>query len=403
MKVGVGYSDNPDTGLAGREAAEAALRGAAGRGPCDLILLFATARHDTALLRAAVVSVLGDQALVVGGGAVGGISNERFGYVGDQAVLAAFWLEGADCRFFAEGGLEADETASGERLGRQFAAAGIKPHDPVLLFYDAIDRSGGDLRLVMATYLLDGIEKGLGFVPKLVGAGLQGDIMCAPARQCVGDRIDAHHALALAFGGELRMDTAIMHGCRPVTGYYTVTRADRQTILEIDGQPALPFVMSLMGPSASVDDLPFFLVLGVNKGDKWADFDEHMYANRLCLAVDKARDGVVMFEPDMTEGIEFQVMQRSLDLEYMEPRIEGLFRGLGGREPVFALYIDCAGRAAGYSGMEADDAEVVQRVVNGRVPLLGLYTGVEIAPIMGRSRGLDWTGVFNLFSMPGKK
>jgi hypothetical protein len=24
---------------------------------------------------------------------------------------------------------------------------------------------------------------------------------------------------------------------------------------------------------------------------------------------------------------------------------------------------------------------------------LGFYSGVEIAPLMGRSRGLDWTGV----------
>jgi len=29
--------------------------------------------------------------------------------------------------------------------------------------------------------------------------------------------------------------------------------------------------------------------------------------------------------------------------------------------------------------------------------LLGFYSGVEIAPFLGRSRGLDWTGVLLLF------
>jgi signal transduction histidine kinase len=40
----------------------------------------------------------------------------------------------------------------------------------------------------------------------------------------------------------------------------------------------------------------------------------------------------------------------------------------------------------------------VQQTVNGRVPVLGLYTGAEIAEMGGRPRGLDWAGVFCLFS-----
>ena len=403
MKAGVGYSENSDTAAAGREIAEAALKQAGKSGPCDLVLLFSTAQHDAQTLRDAVTQVLGERALVVGGGAVGAISNDRFGYVGSQAIAAALWLDGATCEFFSEGGLSKDETLAGERLGRQMAQAGVKAGTSVMLFYDAIDRSGEDTRLIMATYLLEGLEKGLGFMPRLVGAGLQGDITGASMPQYTGDDLVEHTALALSFGGDVRMDTVIMHGCRPATGYYTVTKADRQTILEINGQPALPFVMSLMGPNASQDDLPFFLILGVNRGDKWGEFDENVYSNRLCLALDKERNGLVMFEPDMQAGTEFQIMQRSLDLEYIAPNIEGLFAGLGDREPVLAVYIDCAGRAAGYAGMEMDDAGVVQKVVNARVPLLGLYTGVEIAPVLGRPRGLDWTGVFNLFSVSRRK
>ncbi|MDR1920541.1 MAG: FIST C-terminal domain-containing protein, partial [Candidatus Adiutrix sp.] len=74
--------------------------------------------------------------------------------------------------------------------------------------------------------------------------------------------------------------------------------------------------------------------------------------------------------------------------------------GLGGRKPVFAFYVNCAGRAAGYAGTDLEDALTVQRVVAGRAPLMGIYSGVEIAPVKGKSRGLDWTGVFCLFSVP---
>jgi small ligand-binding sensory domain FIST len=267
------------------------------------------------------------------------------------------------------------------------------------MFYDAIDRTGGDVRLLMATPLLAGLRERLGFLPDLVGAGLQGDYSCTPIRQLDGKGLAEHHVVALKFGGDIRIDTVILHGCKPATGYYTVTRAENQTVLEIDGQPALPFVQNLLGPSITPEEYAFFLIFGINTGDMWGEFDEKTYANRLCLAVDKKRNGIVMFEPDMVGGTRFQIMHRSLDLDYMTPKIETAFAALDGRKPVFALFIDCAGRAAGYAGAELEDAVVVQNAVAGRAPLLGIYSGVEIASVMGEPRALDWTGVFCLFSV----
>ena len=109
----------------------------------------------------------------------------------------------------------------------------------------------------------------------------------------------------------------------------------------------------------------------------------------------------MMFEPYMVAGTEFQVMHRSIDLDYMPPRMEKLFNDLSAdREPFLALYINCAGRAAGYAGTNFEDALVVQKAVEGKVPLIGIYSGVEIASVNGEPRGLDWTGVFCLFSRP---
>ena len=400
MRVGVGYSENPDTMTAGRQAALDALQQAGQNTPCDMVLLFSTARHDAQLLRDAVADVIGNDVPIVGGGAVGAITNDRFGYAGDQIVMAALWLEGVRCDVLSEGGLSGSEEEVGKRLGQKLAALGTTQESPILLFYDAIDRSKGGMRMVMATYLLQGLEQGLGFLPDLNGAGLQGDYVASPTRQWTGSEVAEHNALALAFTGDISIDSTIMHGCRPATGYYTVTKSDEQTILEINGQPALPFIGKLLGSSISPDDYPFFLILGVNKGDKWGEFDEESYASRLCIAIDRERNGIVMFEPDMVAGTEFQIMYRSLDLDYMVPRIERLFERLQGRRPVFALYIDCAGRAAGYGGIDMEDAVMVQKTVNGRVPILGIYTGVEIASVEGNPRGLDWTGVFCLFSVP---
>ena len=70
-----------------------------------------------------------------------------------------------------------------------------------------------------------------------------------------------------------------------------------------------------------------------------------------------------------------------------------------GRKPVWGLYIDCAGRASDYLNTSCEEAAEVQKVFNeSKIPLLGFYSGVEIAPFLNKSRGLDWTGVLLVFA-----
>lgn len=398
MQVGVGYCDHPDSTVAGKQAAHMALAQANRTDPCDFILLFCTAHHHQQLLRDGVVSVLGDRQPIFGGGAAGVITNDYFGYAGDQACVACIWLEESSCSVLWEPGLDESEMETGKRLGKQLLDAGITPDSSVMLFYDAISRSTGDVRLMLATWLLEGIGKSMGFLPELMGAGFQGDHACTETKQYTGAGMEKGCAMALAFSDDIRIDNIIMHGCRPASPYYTVTKADGPVILEINGQPALSFIDQVLDCAIDPENYPFFLLFGLNYGKRWGEYDEANYASRLCLAIDRERGGIVMFEPDMVEGVEFQIMFRSLDLEYMKPKIEDVFEGLDGREPIFAFYIDCAGRCAGYGGVDIEDALVVQRAVGNRVPLLGIYTGAEIAPIGGHSRGLDLTGVFCLFS-----
>jgi len=400
LHASVGFSDNPDTEIAGREAAEEALAWAKVDRPCDLVLLFATARHNPDLLRDVVLSVTGRKTSIVGGGAIGAIVNNCFGYGGDQVGLAAIWMGESRFALASSGGTTGNEVAVGRALGEQLASFGFKPGQPVLLFYDAIDRTCGDMRLHLATPLLAGLEGALGHLPPgLVGAGLQGDYECSPSHLWTGRDVSSHHALLLAFDGELRLDSVVLHGCRPTGDYYTVTKADKQTVLEIDGQPAIPFLEARAHLPA--DEFPFFLILGVNHGDPALPYDEMKYANHLCLALDRERNGIVMFESDLVAGARFQLMYRSLDFDYIAPKIDGLFAGLGGRRPVFSFYINCAGRAARFASEDQEDAVVVQKAVAGRTPLLGIYSGVEIAPVAGKPRTLDWTGVFCLFSTGG--
>ena len=70
-----------------------------------------------------------------------------------------------------------------------------------------------------------------------------------------------------------------------------------------------------------------------------------------------------------------------------------------GRKALFGMYIDCAGRTAKYLNTKIEEASEVQKLFNRyNTPLFGFYSGVEVAPIRGKSRGLDWTGVLLVFA-----
>jgi hypothetical protein len=193
----------------------------------------------------------------------------------------------------------------------------------------------------------------------------------------------------------------IMHGCKPASDYHTITKADRNVVLEIDGQPALDVIADMLGPDSTTswEDYPLFATLGVNKGDRFGEYQEEQYANRLCMAIDKERRGLIMFEPDLTPGTEVQLMRRSVDFAYIKQRAQMLYDALGDRQPFLAIYIDCLGRAASYCGSEEEEGAEIQRAIGSHMPLLGLYTGVELGQVaVAGQQALDWSGVLCVFS-----
>lgn len=367
----------------------------------DAVIMMSTSKQDPKRLLAGVRSVLGDVP-VYGGYAVGVITNERLGYEGYQCGLAAFsFANGARLDAFAEGGLAGHEHDVGARLAARLAASPGEGEQGMCLLYDSVrDKSvAGDWVLNVATPLLAGMAENLQAWPATVGVGMLGDMQFNPTYQWVGNDVAEQTALALRFSN-VRLDYVIMHGCAPVGDYHTVTKADYNVVLEIDGRPALDAVAAMLGPNAerSWEQYPLFVTLGQNRGDKYGDFREADYANRLVAGIDRERKGLVMFEPDLVAGSEVQLMCRSVDFGYVARRTEELLSKVDGRHPFFAFYIDCAGRASAYCGSDGEEAAEVQRVIGGRLPFLGAYSGVELAKVGTEIRPLDWTGVLCVLS-----
>lgn len=403
-KTGVGFSENPKSRDAGVEAASAAMA-QAGVSRCNLAIMYSTAKHDPVRLSDGVRSVIGPTARLIGGYAVGIITKDKLGYEGYQVGVAVMSSDSVKVDMFIEKGLPDNEFNVGVALGRQIKSKDYMDIPNVLFMYDSVkEKPPEDMGMVfdfnLGTPLVEGMGQSLGTWPSAAGVGMLGDFQCNPTYQWFDDRVERHTAMALVLSGGVRMDTIIMHGCKPASGYHTITKAEGKVVLEIDGKPAIDSIAKLLGPSSLKDwkDYPFFVTLGVNKGDKFGEFKEEEYANRLVVGIDKDRKGLVMLEPDLKTGSEVQLMRRSIDFDYIGERTEEILKRVEDRNPFFALYIDCAGRASAYCGTEREDAEEVQKAIGSKMPLLGMYSGVEIAKVGGDMQALDWTGVLCVFS-----
>jgi len=397
-RCGVGHSEVSNAKEAGIEAARNALENGC-LDQADLLITYYTPKYDVAEFLDGLRTVVGDKTRIIGGGSVGIITNDYLAYDGFHAGVLALSSDTLNIDMYTEPGLADNEFTTGAKLGNKIRNKSYNGKPNVLLMYDAIKEERKSLNL--ATPLIEGLKSTIGEWPSIAGVGMLGDLQFSIAKQIFDNKLLQHSANALVLSGNVTMHTTILHGCKPVSDYHTITRTDGNVVLEIDGKPATDAIAELLGPETdkSWEEYPLFITLGVNRGDRFADFDPKVYTNRLTMAVDKERKGLVMFEDDLKPGMDFQLMGREIsNFEYIKETTELFLKKLNNEKPIFALYIDCAGRAATYCGSSGEEAAELQKVLGSDIPLLGMYSGVELALIEGELRPLDWTGVLCIFT-----
>ncbi|MCB1777617.1 MAG: FIST C-terminal domain-containing protein [Candidatus Competibacteraceae bacterium] len=401
-RVTLGQARQADAFTAGKKAAIQARNALSGESP-GWALAFGGGRHDAAALLHGFRIVLGDIP-IIGGCGVGLITVEAATLTGYECGLLLFPAVLNPVAIALTDNLRQGERVAGQRLGQALRES-IFPNATVLLFYDSI-HSGPPPVLHVGSQLMDGVYEGLGEErPMLVGAGTLADMELTDSYIFDGREFRKHAAVAIVLPPMLTSHGAIMHGCYPASDFLEITRIDGARVLELNNRPALIVAAERLGipreQLAMLHPPHFSLTLGEKYGNPFAPFSEDQYVNRLVVAADLSDNALILFEADFQVGSQVQLMaidsKRMIDSAYQQTR--ALLERLDGQQLLFGLYIDCAGRSTAFSGLEDDETAPVREQVGVYCPLLGFYSGVEIAPLFGRSRPLDWTGVLVVFTL----
>lgn len=430
--VSVGQSRHADALTAARMAARQARAQLGADQAPGWLLAFAGGLHDPQAVLEGFRAELGPLPIVGGSGA-GILATAGAQTSGYECGVLSFAEPLAPSAIVRVQGLDQDELSAGRRLGEQLRALDLAADRVVLLFYDSV-KSAPPPVLHIGSRLLDGVHQGLrpnlgpnpgpnpetipgpnpepnpekaadrhagAHPPLIVGAGVLSGFDMLESYLFDGQGASRHSAVAVVLPAALLGHTTIMHGCLPASDFLEITDIQGDRVRGLQGQPALRVVEERLGVSREEllarQPLPF-LTLGEKHGDPYAPFNDDQYVNRLVVAVDPQDESLVLFEADFQVGSRIQIMsyEPARMIESARVQTESILASLAGQAIAFGLYFDCAGRAMPFSGAEEDESKPVRERVGAISPFLGVYTGIEIAPFLGRARPLDWTGVLLL-------
>lgn len=401
MKAGIGYCNEPNAFLAGKNSAENAIENGSVSSP-DFAFAFSSGQLNQDDFFNGVQSVVGPEIPIIGGSAVGIITNETLCYKGHPAGVALIQSDKIKYNIADVDGLDRDEKFAGRNLVEKLT--NHTEGKALIIFYDSVKIPPAEDNppiLNASSPLIEGIEKGLKSNLPIFGAGLLGDYgFNAPVRQFCGSYVNSQSVVGVLLTGDFKLYFRIMHGCSPLDGvYHKITKIEGSFIYELDDKPIVDMIDEFYGnQNWRLRNPVDILTIGINHGGRFEEPKESNYVNRLITGALPDGKGIAIFEPDLEHGTEIQFMLRDSTkmIESAKKNASELMDQINadGKKPFLGIYIDCAGRTADYSNTTTEEAAEVQKVLGQyEIPLLGFYSGVEIAPFLQKSRGLDWTGV----------
>jgi len=386
-KAGVGMSRHHDPNIAGREAAEQALKKAGVSKP-DFVFMFASIGYEQHSLVQAVREITGDAPLS-GCSVEGTIGEEDADESNFSVVVTAIsseelqWINGMVT------GLSADSHAVGKRVAQDLLPHLADESIGLFVFPDGMSVALDSFFAGNFDNFFAGLEENLPsdrFLP-LWGGGAGNDFnVKVPTYQYCDDEVVSDGVSYVLLSGKAQAGCAISHTCIPIGGARTVTRGEGNIIYEIDGKPATEVLKEYLPEQALAEDLdwvPYSVSLALCfKAPSYMKDEE--YVIRGIPAV-KMADGSITVQTEVQDGTNIWFSSRdkqklATGLDQMAVQIQ---HQLGGEKPKLVFQFDCATRGK----MMLREQEKLQllkrfrRSVGPEVPWAGFYAFGEIGPV----------------------
>lgn len=349
-------------------------------GEVKVVIAYMTVNHDQRAFLHGMRDALGDVPIVgcSGQGVIGRGCVREEGYAASVLALGGDSIE---CATACVEAIAEDTHGKGRALGAALRAHGGPPPKCVVLHYDPLVGANMDA-------FLDGLY---GEIECPVIGGAAAHTISTPMSrtfQYANDAVHSGAAVAVALAGDVTIEGAISLGCSPVGVEMTVTRAEGNRLLELDGRPALEVWQQITQYSADRlnSDATASLAIGVPS--------QGGHLIRAAFVLDIEHRGIVL-QAGIETGTKVMLYHRTIPdvLEGTRRAVHELVDRVAGKRIRAVLAFECGARTAPFLGEEATLAEnlELQRTLAPDAEYAGLTVWGELFPVGGRPAFHNYT------------
>lgn len=389
MQFAAGLSEHHDPVAAVKAAVQQIVPSLAGR-PCHLAVLFVSARYrtDWRPVLQHLRQTLGAPVVLgcTAGGVLGG-DHELEGIPG--VSLAAACLPDVVLHPFT---VTPDELAGDLGPDAWREKTGAAPADrPVgLLLPEPFSCD--------VTTLVASLNAAYPALP-LIGGLASGTQHASEQALFLNDEVRAEGAVGLFLTGNVRMDTLVAQGCRPIGRPFIVTKAQDQFILELAGMPATEALRQLFAALSAKDQrlAQRALLLGVVMREQQPAFQRGDFLIRNLLGLDPSTGAVAVGDRvQVGQTVQFHVRDAEASREDLQQLLAERQAALTHPPAAGALLFSCLGRGQELYGEPDYDLRTI-RAALGAPPVAGFFCSGEIGPVGGRSFIHGFTSSLGVF------
>ena len=268
-----------------------------------------------------------------------------------------------------DAGLAGFHDAHGRWLAEHTPAFGVAHADPRT---QALPEVLASLGAATSAFMVGGLSASRGAYPQIAETVTEGGLS------------------GVFFDPGIAVAAGLSQGCSPVGETHTVSKAEDDVIMEIDGRPALKVFKDDIGELLAHDlrriggyIFAGFPITGSDTGD---------YLVRNLVAIDTGRGWIQVGEP-VEPGRRVLFCRRDHDSALADLRrmLKDVQRRAG-EAPKAALYFSCVARGRNLFGSDSEELKLVRDAL-GDLPLAGFFANGEIS----NDRLYGYTGVLAVF------
>ena len=220
-------------------------------------------------------------------------------------------------------------------------------------------------------------------------------------RMAVGKQVVTSGAVGVIFRGSRRIDTIVAQGCRPIGSAFTVTRSERNVVVELGGAPAITRLDEIVATLPEHLRIPLRsgVHLGIVIDERRLDFGVGDFLIRTVLGVDRA-NGAIAVDQEIPVGsiVQFQTHDAEAATREFEQRIvDSVNEAKSNGTPVRgAVLFRSTRRGSSFFGQAAGDASALYDLI--AVPTIGLACAGEFGPVDNRNFVHTFASTVVLFS-----